>query len=131
MGELEDAKSAYRRGLVALNTLREQAAENDEKQKKHVADQFAKTHSEMTVLRERVLVLETLMRVTREDTGAHTLAKVLGKEEALKEIKHDEKSERQLSVEKWKASAPILVAIITGAIALITSVVNVILHLVG
>ena len=126
-----DTANAYRRGLAALNTMHEDSVQNLVNHQKHVGSEFSKTNAEVTALRERILVLETLMKVAREDTGAHALAKVLGKEEALKEIKHEEKTERQLSVERWKASAPILVAVITGAIGLITSIVNIILHLVG
>jgi hypothetical protein len=131
MDELEKAKAAYRRGLLALNSLLAATNENVKKLEERLHSAQEGHRVEISNLRERLAVLEALRAQQRDDTGSHFIAKTMGKEEALKEIKHDEKTEKQLTVEWWKAGAPILVAVITGVVALITSVVNIVLHLVG
>lgn len=120
------------RGLSALKLLLDEKSSHLSRlEEKHEA-----TAEIVVVLRERIATLEERLSNVRADvTGRQDLqvvvARTQGKEEAVRELKSEEKNEKQLSAERWKASAPIVVAIISSFSAIGVGILNLILHLVG
>lgn len=70
-------------------------------------------------------------------TGKHDLtavaevSKARGKEEAETKRKADREQKRKHELDRFKASAPIYIAIVTSGAALITGIINIILHMLG
>lgn len=78
----------------------------------------------ITELKTKVAVLEERITNHRENTGQF-------RTEALKDRIDDLKDDKKVGVEKWKATAPIVVALVAGIFALVTSVTNMVLHFIG
>jgi len=130
--EITSIKVNFAKGISALKVMIDSTTGRTERVEKKSDELLAA----LSTLRERVSTLEERINNVKQDvTGSHTLyahvAKTQGKEEATKEIKNEEKTEKQLAVEKWKASAPIYVAIIAAFGALATGIINMILHFAG
>lgn len=76
------------------------------------------TENELTEVKERLARLEGHkegVRDGREDTS-RTLAEV-------KEVRKEVVEEKKLDVDKWKATAPLIIAVVTGIFGLITGII--------
>lgn len=129
---LDKVRIEAARGFAAFKILLdERTSRIDRAEKKNDAQD-----EDIASLRERIATLEERLQNVKEDvTGRHDVVAMVhvakGKEEAVKEIKTEKAEERKLQIEKWKASAPIYVAIVTAFGALVTGIVNLVLHLIG
>lgn len=134
---IKKVRSDTARGFSAFKMLLDERTARIDREQKKNDDQDETIGS----LRERVRALEARLDNMSEDikdvTGKHALpvevevGKLKGKAEAEREAKDAKTEERRLQIERWKASAPIYVAIITAFSALVAGIVNLILHLSG
>lgn len=121
------------RGFAAFKVLLDERTARIDREQKKNDEQDALIGN----LRERLAALEERVQNVKEDvTGKNDLpavevGKLKGKIEAEREAKNEKAEERKLQVEKWKASAPIYVALVTAFGALIAGIVNLILHFTG
>lgn len=124
-----DLRVVMARGLSALKVLIDERTNR--------IDRVERLYDELsTQTRERLVKLETNYTNIKEDiTGAHDIRaevfRAKGKEEAFKELRENESEEKKVTVETWKSTAPIYVAIITAGGALITGIINLFLHFLG
>jgi len=86
--------------------------------------ELATARDSITELKTKVAVLEERITNHRENTGQF-------RTDVLKDRIDDLKDDKKVVVEKWKATAPIVVALVAGIFALVTSVTNMVLHFIG
>ena len=79
---------------------------------------------ENTKLATKVAVLEERLSNHREVTGRF-------RTDDLKDRIVDLKEDKKLGTERWKAAAPIVVAVVTGGFALIVSIINLVLRFIS
>lgn len=106
------------RGLAAVKVMLEERTARSERLEREIdaiQDALTAIRTKAAVLEERI----TAHKELNEVTGRFRLS------DALKDTKEN------ADAEKWKAAAPIAAAFITGAVALITSIINIILHTMG
>lgn len=128
-----DLRVTVARGLSALNVMITDLRSRFDRGETRMDEQqegLAELRTKVHVLEER---LNNVKDGVKDVTGAHDLkaelSKHKGKEEAVKEIKEEIKEEKKVEVEVHKARIPLYIAIATGTLGIITTIINVIVHL--
>jgi len=86
---------------------------------------------QLVMLEERNVELRTTLAVLSERVANHRENTGQFRTEIVKDRIEDFRDDKRIGVEKWKATAPVIVALIAGIFAVITSLVSVVLNLTG
>lgn len=120
MKKLRELEQRVRKGFSALNFMlngiasRVEGVESSQKDATRKLDEIENVIAEV---KERLAKLEGHregVRDGREDS-VQTIT-------AIKEVQQGHQEEKKLGVETWKATAPIIIAVVTGAFGLVTGV---------
>lgn len=120
MKKLRELEQRVRKGFSALNFMLNglsSRVEGVEASQKDVARKIDEAENGIAEVKERLAKLEGHregVRDGREDT-AKTMAEI-------KEVRKDHQEEKKIDTEKWKATAPIIIAVVTGIFGLVTGV---------
>lgn len=120
MNKLRELEQRVRKGFSALNFMlnglssRVEGVESSQKDATRKVDEI---ENDIAEVKERLAKLEGHregVRDGREDS-VQTIT-------AIKEVQQGHQEEKKLGVETWKATAPIIIAVVTGIFGLVTGV---------
>lgn len=129
MLKLRELEKRVRKGFSALNFMLSGVStrvESIEASQRDIPKKFDEVERDIAEVKERLAKLEGHKEGVRDgrDDTARTLSEV-------KEVRKDHQEEKKLGVEKWKATAPIIIAAVTGFFGLVTGVLALLQALFG
>lgn len=120
MNKLRELEQRVRKGFSALNFMLNglsSRVEGVESSQKDATRKIDEIENDIAEVKERLAKLEGHregVRDGREDS-VQTIT-------AIKEVQQGHQEEKKLGVETWKATAPIIIAVVTGIFGLVTGV---------